>query len=286
MTPQRIQETLSLLRQGGASGAQIEKWQRLVEILKTCSPALVAFSGGVDSSFLAYSVHLVQGSQMLAVTLDSGLDAPEQRAFAVQLAGELGFPHRVMELDAMQVPDITANSPERCYFCKKMILSRLWEVARQEGYAAVLEGQNMDDQDDYRPGRRAVQETGTRSPLAESGLTKAEIRLLSQILGLKTWDRPSAPCLATRFPYHVPLTIEGLAKIAAGEKYLKSLGFENCRVRYYGDMARIEVPPDEIERLAALREQVAAFFKTTGFTHIALDLEGYRQGSMNEGLPQ
>jgi len=284
MTARAVGIAFKMLEEGGASNKQMEKFEKLVGILETCAPAVVAFSGGVDSSFLAYTTFQVQGSRMLAVTVESGLDVPEQAQSAADFARKAGFPQRQIKIDVMQAPEIVSNPPERCYFCKRNILEQLWKIARREGFAAVLEGQNIDDQGDYRPGRRAVQETGTRSPLAESGLNKMEIRLLSQLLGLTTWNRPSAPCLATRFPYNRPITTSELEKIAAGEKFLTGLGFEDCRVRLYGDMVRLEVKPEQIEQLAAQRKQVAAFFKAAGFSHVALDLEGYRQGSMNAGL--
>ena len=279
-----IQRAAERLDQAGLPADLFDKWQRLVQILQSYPPAVIAYSGGVDSGFLAYAVYLVQGSRMLAVTVDSGLDAPQQGAFAHQFAHEIGFPYQKLKLNVFDLPEFAGNPPERCYICKRAILNLLWKYARQHGYTIVLEGQNVDDESDYRPGRRAVRESGTRSPLMESGLRKIEIRQLGQALGLCIYDRPSSPCLATRFPYGTAITEKGLEQIAAGEAYLTRLGFGISRVRYYQEMARIEVPPDQIEALIAVRGQIAEFFRSLGFHHVAVDLAGYRQGSMNEGL--
>ncbi|NPV78388.1 MAG: ATP-dependent sacrificial sulfur transferase LarE [Anaerolineae bacterium] len=284
MTTEAIQKAEERLGQADLPAVVTEKWQRLIRILQSYPAAVTAYSGGVDSGFLAYAVYLVQGDRMLAVTVDSGLDAPEQGEFALQFAREIGFRLEKLALNAFDIPELIGNPPDRCYFCKKAILNLLWDYARQHGYSIVLEGQNMDDESDYRPGRRAVRESGTRSPLVESGLQKVEIRQLARALDLRIWNRPSSPCLATRFPYGTAITQKGLEQVAAGEAYLAQLGFPASRVRYYQDMARIETPPDRIEDLIAARVQVVAFFRSLGFNHIAVDLAGYRQGSMNEGL--
>jgi len=284
MTAETLQKATEQLDRADFSAGLIEKWRRLIQILQSYPAAVTAYSGGVDSGFLAYAVYLVQGNRMVAITVDSGLDAPEQGAFALRFAREIGFPHEKLALNAFDIPELSGNPPDRCYFCKRAILNLLWEYARQYGYSIVLEGQNVDDESDYRPGRRAVRESGTRSPLAESGLRKTEIRPLARALGLHIWDRPSSPCLATRFPYGAAITQKGLEQVAAGEAYLAQLGFAASRVRYYHEMARIEVLPSQIEELIAAREQVAAFFRSLGFNHVAVDLAGYRQGSMNEGL--
>lgn len=179
---------------------------------------------------------------------------------------------------------LSPTRPDRCYHCKLARLHAIRAIARQEGFACVLEGSNVDDGGDYRPGRKAVSELGGRSPLAEAGLTKAEIRSLAFALGLAVWNRPSAPCLATRFPYGATITPEGLRQVALGEDYLKQQGFQPVRVRHYGPMARLEVDPQQIARLVAQHEEVAQRFKQIGFQYVAVDLVGYRSGSMNEVL--
>jgi uncharacterized protein len=203
---------------------------------------------------------------------------------AAALAQQVGLAHRVIEYNDLENPQFTANPAERCYHCKLARLGLILELAQREGYAAVLEGSNADDAGDYRPGRRAVVERGGRSPLAEVGLSKAEIRAIARALGLAVWDRPSAPCLATRFPYGTPVTLEGLRQVTEAEAYLRGLGFAPLRVRHHGQVARLEVAPEQIERLAQQRAQIAAHLKGLGFQYVALDLEGYRSGSMNEVL--
>jgi len=190
----------------------------------------------------------------------------------------------VIELDDLENPMFVANPPDRCYHCKLARLHAIRAIARQDGFAAVCEGSNADDGTDYRPGRRAVSELGGRSPLAEAGLTKAEIRSLSRTLGLLVWDRPSAPCLATRFPYGTEITPEGLKQVGAAEAYLKQLGFGPLRVRHHGAVARLEVSPGQIEQLVAQRAEITVRLKQIGYQYVAVDLEGYRSGSLNEVL--
>lgn len=279
-----LQNAIEQLDRAGLPAGLIEKWERLIQSIQSYPAAVIAYSGGVDSGFLAYAVYLVQGERMLAVTVDTGLDAPEQGEFALQFAREIGFPHERLKFNAFDIPEIAGNLSDRCYHCKLAILDLLWEYARRHGYAVVLEGQNVDDESDYRPGRRAVRESGTHSPLAESGLEKVEIRQLAYALGLRIWDRPSSPCLATRFPVDMAFTQKGLEQVAAGEAYLTQLGFAASRVRYYHEMTRIEVPSDQIENLIAVRKQVVTFFRSLGFNHVAVDLAGYCQGSMNKEI--
>jgi pyridinium-3,5-biscarboxylic acid mononucleotide sulfurtransferase len=246
--------------------------------------AVVAFSGGVDSGLLCAAAYRALGDRMLAVTVRSPVEALADVASASALAEQVGFPLRILDYDDLSNPEFVANPPDRCYICKLVRFRQLKELAAKEGFAMLVEGSNADDLGDYRPGRRAVAETGTASPLLEFGFTKDEIRALSKALGLLVWDRPSAPCLATRFPYGSPVTHEGLRQVADGERYLYELGFHVVRVRHHGNLARLEVASEEIERLVALREQVAAYFKTLGFNYVAADLTGYRLGSLNEVL--
>jgi uncharacterized protein len=266
------------------SAATQAKWEHLLRILNHMGSVLTAFSGGVDSGLLAVAAHRALRDKALAVTIHSPVEARDDVEAARALAQQAGFAHRVIEHDDLADAQFVANPPDRCYYCKFNRLGDIIAIARREGYAAVVEGSNADDGGDYRPGRRAVIEMGGRSPLAEAGLTKAEIRSISRWLGLSSWDRPAAPCLATRFPYGTPVTLEGLRQIAAAEAYLEDLGFSPVRVRHYGSMARLEVAPVQVERLAVLRQQVSAHLKSLGYQYVAVDLDGYRSGSMNEVL--
>ncbi|MBI4926561.1 MAG: ATP-dependent sacrificial sulfur transferase LarE [Anaerolineae bacterium] len=245
---------------------------------------MVAFSGGVDSGLLAAVAHQALGARMCAVTIQSPVETLDAVEAARSLAAQVGFAHRVIEYDDLANHAFTTNPPDRCYFCKQERLGELVNMARAEGFAAVAEGSNLDDEGDYRPGKRAVQELGVLSPLKACGFTKAEVRALAHELGLPSWNRPSAPCLATRFPFGTPVTKEGIDQIARGEAYLRGLGFEPVRVRHYGNLARLEVSPSAIAGLVAQKDEVAAFFKQIGFQFVTVDLMGYRSGSMNEGV--
>jgi len=260
------------------------RWQALLDYFQKTGPAVVAFSGGVDSGLLCAAAHRALHERMLAVTIHSPVEAPGDVESAIRLAEQVGFPLRILEHDDLSNAEFVSNPPERCYICKLIRLHRIKELAEREGFAALVEGSNADDLSDYRPGRRAVAETGAVSPLQALGFGKDEIRALAEALDLSVWDRPSAPCLATRFPYGTPVTHRGLLQIANGEQYLHELGFRVVRVRHYGTMARLEVAPDEIERLVAMRGKITEQFKALGFSHVAADLNGYRQGSLNEVL--
>jgi uncharacterized protein len=252
---------------------------------------LVAYSGGVDSTLLLKAALDALGPErVLAVTATSPVYPRREVEEAGELARSLGARHRFIPAGQMEDERFLQNPPRRCYFCKLGILAQLVTLAQEEGLAWVVEGTNADDAGDYRPGMQAVQETaGVRSPLEEAGLTKAEIRAISKELGLPTWDQPARPCLATRFPYDTRITAEGLARVEAAEAFLAELGLSDLRVRDHAassgcaDVARIEVPPDEIARLARpeVRARIVARFKELGYTYVALDLEGYRRGSLN-----
>ena len=266
-----------------APGLQ-DKARKLFDIFARMGSAVVAFSGGVDSGLLCAVGHRTLGDQMLAVTVRSVVETPGDHQAAEALAAQVGFRHQVVDFDDLTNPQFVANPPDRCYHCKLARFRGLQEVAVGFGARWLVEGSNADDADDYRPGARAVAELGVRSPLAEAGFSKADVRALARAMGLSVWDRPSAPCLATRFPYGTPVTLTGLEQVAKGEGFLKERGFRPVRVRHFGDTARIEVAPQSVMDLAALRDEALAFFKQLGFTYVVIDLAGYRSGAMNEGL--
>jgi uncharacterized protein len=263
------------------------RWQRLLDELRRLPGAVVAFSGGVDSSVLLAAAHEALGDRVLAVTARSATYTPAEEHAARELAAQLGVRWRVVETDELSDPAFRANPPERCYLCKRELLTRLRAIAAEAGDAAVLEGSNVDDLGDVRPGRRAVQELGVRSPLLEAGLTKAQIRALARRRGLPNWDHPAAACLASRIPYGEPITVERLRRIGAAEQALRARGFVVVRVRDHGALARVEVGADELPRLLDpdLRSAVVADLKAAGYTWVAADLQGYRTGAMNEAGP-
>ena len=261
-----------------------EKANRLYDLLKSYGSLVVAFSGGVDSALICAVGHLALGERMLAVTALSPVETPGDHEFALRVAKEVGFAHRLIDFDDFATPHFAENPPDRCYHCKLARLAAIGRMATELGFAVLAEGSNADDALDYRPGARAVAELRVRSPLAEVGLAKAEIRALARALNVPVWDRPSAPCLATRFPYGSRITPQGLDQVARGEAYLKQLGFAPVRVRHFGDTARLEVAPADVAALAARQAEVVPFFKQLGFIYVLVDLAGYRSGAMNEGL--
>jgi uncharacterized protein len=261
-----------------------EKWRSLFTQLQSLGSAVVAFSGGVDSSFLAVAAHQALAPRMLAVTIRSQVETVGLMETAAALAVQFGFPHQFVDYDKLQDPAYVENSPNRCYVCKSTDLGMITQIAQKAGFQHVLMGTNADDLGDYRPGLKAAAELNVISPLAEVGLSKKEIRILSRELGLGNWNHPSSPCLASRIPYGIPVTYEKLEQVAQGEAYLHALNFEVVRVRNTGLTAKIEVLPQDIERLIHSREFVAGYFKQIGFKYVTVDLEGYRTGSLNEVL--
>jgi uncharacterized protein len=261
-----------------------QKLEKLKEILYGCGRLAVAFSGGVDSAFLLKTAYDTLGSQCLAFTAESCIFPRRERGEAVDFCARFGIRQKIVPFRALEVEGFRQNPPDRCYLCKRRLFSILAESARNLGFSCIAEGSNMDDLGDYRPGLKAIAELGIRSPLREAGLYKSEIRALSREMGLPTWDKPSCACLASRFAYGDTITEEKLDMADRAEMFLISLGFRQQRVRIHGDTARIEVLPEQFGLVIDNRERIAAEFKKIGFAYTALDLLGYRTGSMNETL--
>lgn len=264
--------------------AEVSKYERLLEHLSDLDSALVAYSGGVDSTLLAFAAHVVLGDRCLAVLATSDTYPESEVEYARKVARELGLRLHEVETYELIDPQFRANTPERCYHCKLELFGLLRTVADSRGLAHVLDGSNVDDAADFRPGSRAGAELGICSPLAEIGFTKAEIREVAALLGLPNWDKPSMACLASRFPYGEQITEDRLHRVARAENALRAMGLRQFRVRAHGDVARIEVEPEEMDQAWEMREVVAAAMKTAGFTFVAQDLDGYRTGALNEAL--
>jgi pyridinium-3,5-biscarboxylic acid mononucleotide sulfurtransferase len=263
-----------------------EKESFLFSSLAEFSSIIVALSGGTDSAFLAWAAQQTLGERALSVTALSPSFSAHDRAMVEEFVSKLGVRHEFIETREMENPAYRANATDRCYFCKDELFSALDELAHARGFAAVSYGVNADDTLDFRPGHRAATEHQVLAPLLDAGLRKAEIRLLSQHAALPTWDRPASACLASRLPYGTEVTPERLALVERGEAALRELGFRQFRVRLHDNLARVEISPEEMPR--ALSPQMAAAIadrlKAAGFTYVSLDLEGYRQGSLNETL--
>ncbi|MBI4233915.1 MAG: ATP-dependent sacrificial sulfur transferase LarE [Chloroflexi bacterium] len=263
-----------------------DKLNRLQDVLRDLCSCVVAFSGGVDSTFLVSVAYEVLGDRCLAVTGVSPTYTREEVEAARSLAEHIGARHRFIKTSELDDPCFARNDSRRCYYCKSELFRELRRIADAEGLAWVADGTNLDDTSDYRPGRQAAAELGVRSPLLEAGLTKADIRRLSRDRGLPTWDKPAQACLASRFPTGTAITQELLEQVAQAEAYLHSLGLRQVRVRHHGPIARIEVEPDDLSRLVAdgVRQGIVSRLQALGYTYISLDLAGYRTGSLNEVL--
>ncbi|MEH2128597.1 ATP-dependent sacrificial sulfur transferase LarE [Nostoc sp.] len=263
-----------------------EKFEQLRALFREMEQALIAYSGGVDSTLVAKIAYDVLGDRALVVTAVSPSLLPEELEDAKIQAATIGIPHKIVQTHEMENPNYTSNPVNRCYFCKSELHDTLKPLALQLGYPYVVDGVNADDLHDYRPGIQAAKERGARSPLAEVGVTKVEVRQLSQQLGLPWWDKPAQPCLSSRFPYGEEITVAKLQRVGRGEIYLRKLGWQNLRVRSEGDTARIELPPEEIKEFVLTNDlqTLVSAFQDFGFIYVTLDLEGYRSGKLNQVL--
>lgn len=261
------------------------KLSALINILKKMESAVLAYSGGVDSTLLLKAIHL-SGIKALAVTAVSETMPEDDFLIAKKMAEEIGVEHKIIKTTELKNKNFLRNPAGRCFFCKNELFGKIKKIAQKEGYGFVLDGSNLDDTDDWRPGRKAALKHSVRSPLIEAGLNKKEIRNISKKLKLPTWDKPSSPCLASRFPYGEEITGKALRQVAGAEKFLKSIGFIEFRVRHHGDIARIELRENDFKKLLSpgIKRAVIGKLKALGYKFISLDIEAFRSGRMNEGL--
>jgi uncharacterized protein len=263
-----------------------EKEQRLRGLLGSCDSVLVAFSGGVDSAYLAWAATRVLGPAALCITADSPSYPDHHRQLALRIAREFQLHHEIIHTAELDRPEYRANPVNRCYFCKHELYTALTSLAQARGFAVIVDGSNADDRGDYRPGRKAAREFGVRSPLDEAELTKDEIRELSRRAGLPTWDEPASACLSSRIPYHSEVTDAKLRMIEQAEDALRAIGFRVCRVRHHDTLARLEIGRDEMARALepGVRARIVSELRALGYQHVTIDLQGYRMGSLNEGV--
>jgi len=260
--------------------------QRLRDLLASFDSAIVAFSGGVDSAYLAWAATQVLGPAALCVTAESPSYPDHHRQLALRVARECGLRHEFVSTAELEQPEYRANPVNRCYHCKNELYGVLSSLAAARGITSIFDGSNADDRRDYRPGRKAAREFGVRSPLDESDLTKADIRELSRQAGLPTWDEPASACLSSRIPYHSEVTGEKLRMIEGAEAALRELGFRVCRVRHHDTLARLEIGLDEMARALepGMRDRIAHELRSIGYQYVTIDLQGYKMGSLNEGV--
>src|SRR4051794_13441158 len=262
------------------------KQARLFDSLKTLKRVLVAYSGGTDSAYLAWAAHQALGPNAVAITADSASIPESHKRDAEALAASCGFRHEYIATHEFENPDYVKNGPDRCFHCKDELFRCLEQVGQERGFEHIVYGINVDDLGDYRPGQNAAKIHEVKSPLVDAGLTKPEIRELSRMAGLPTWDRPASACLSSRIPYGTPVTPETVKTVEQGEEAIRRLGVRQFRVRFHGELVRLEIAPDELERALSIEMARAftAIFKPLGFHYVTLDLEGYRQGSLNAVL--
>jgi uncharacterized protein len=267
-------------------GALHAKQEKLFAVLRGLDRVMVAYSGGADSAYLAWAAHQMLGGNALAITADSASIPESHKRDAEAFVQQFGIPHEYIETHEFENPDYLKNDANRCFHCKDELFTRLEDVGRERGIRNIIYGVNADDLGDYRPGQSAAGLHKVKSPLVEAGLRKAEIRELSRMAGLPTWDRPASACLSSRIPYGTPVTLQNIKTVERGEEEIKALGFRQFRVRYHGELVRLEIAPDELANALtpAMARQFTAIFKALGFKYVTLDLEGYRQGSLNEVL--
>lgn len=260
--------------------------RRLEEQIAALGSVVIGYSAGVDSTVVAMAAHAALGDRALAVTAVTETLTSDDRDLAVSIAQRFGLRHEMIAYNELDIPNYADNPANRCYYCKDALYGRLAALAGRIGFAHVLDGTNADDAWDYRPGREAAQRHGVRSPLLEAGLGKDDVRALAASYGLDNHDKPSAPCLSSRVPYGTPITREVLERIERSERAVRALGFGELRVRHHGDMARLEVPPRDFERAIACAAEIDAALNAAGYRYVALDLRGFRSGSLNETLTQ